>query len=70
MVCVGDTMYLAVQDLAMFSDHVFTTIWFADLRRGGSLAPDGSVHAYGPNASNLSVISQGGVTYLASRSGT
>ncbi|WP_165553202.1 DUF4185 domain-containing protein [Kribbella speibonae] len=159
MVCVGDTMYLAVQDLAldfndvpaatilkstdhgrtwtwnkskpMFAEHVFTTIWFADFGRGGSLAPDGYVYAYGldgnwrdsfddtvadpqsvflarvpkrdvqnrsawkfytgsgwsakiadrkpvlddqrrlyaqtygPNASNLSVISQGGVTYLA-----
>lgn len=75
MVCVGDTMYLAVQDLAldfndvpaatilkstdhgrtwtwdksrpMFSDHVFTTIWFADFGRGGALAPDGYVYAYG-----------------------
>ncbi|MEU4292185.1 hypothetical protein AB0E63_28500 [Kribbella sp. NPDC026596] len=75
MVCVGDTMYLAVQDLAldfndvpaatilkstdhgrtwtwgkrkpMFSDHVFTTIWFADFGRGGALAPDGCVYAYG-----------------------
>ena len=68
MVCVGDTMYLAVQDLAldfndvpaatilkstdhgrtwtwdkskpMFSDHVFTTIWFADFGKGGAAAPD------------------------------
>jgi hypothetical protein len=75
MVCVGDTLYLAVQDLAldfndvpaatilkstdhgrtwtwdrkkpMFSDHVFTTIWFADFGRGGALAPDGYVYAYG-----------------------
>ncbi len=75
MVCVGDTMYLAVQDLAldfndvpaatilkstdhgrtwtwdkrepMFSDHVFTTIWFADFGKGGALAPDGYVYAYG-----------------------
>jgi len=75
MVCVGDTMYLAVQDLAldfndvpaatilkstdhgrtwtwdkskpMFADHVFTTIWFADFGRGGALAPDGYVYAYG-----------------------
>lgn len=74
MVCVGDTMYLAVQDLAldfndvpaatilkstdhgrtwmwdkrkpMFSDHVFTTIWFADFGKGGALAPDGYVYAY------------------------
>ncbi|RZT19884.1 hypothetical protein EV649_3024 [Kribbella sp. VKM Ac-2569] len=75
MVCVGDTMYLAVQDLAldfndvpaatilkstdhgrtwtwdkskpMFSDHVFTTIWFADFGKGGAAAPDGYVYAYG-----------------------
>lgn len=75
MVCVGDTLYLAVQDLAldfndvpaatilkstdhgktwtwdkkkpMFSDHVFTTIWFADFGKGGALAPDGYVYAYG-----------------------
>ena len=75
MVCVGDTMYLAVQDLAldfndvpaatilkstdhgrtwtwdkrkpMFGDHVFTTIWFADHGKGGSAAPDGYVYAYG-----------------------
>ncbi|MFF1821082.1 DUF4185 domain-containing protein [Kribbella sp. NPDC058245] len=75
MVCVGDTLYLAVQDLAldfndvpaatilkstdhgktwtwdqrkpMFADHVFTTIWFADFGRGGALAPDGYVYAYG-----------------------
>jgi hypothetical protein len=72
MVCVGDTLYLAVQDLAldfndvpaativkstdhgrtwtwdqrkpMFADHVFTTIWFADFGKGG---PDGYVYAYG-----------------------
>jgi hypothetical protein len=75
MVCVGDTLYLAVQDLAldfndvpaatilkstdhgrtwtwdkrkpMFADHVFTTIWFADFGKGGALAPDGYVYAYG-----------------------
>lgn len=75
MVCVGDTLYLAVQDLAldfndvpaatilkstdhgrtwtwdkrrpMFSGHVFTTIWFADFGKGGALAPDGYVYAYG-----------------------
>lgn len=75
MVCVGDTMYLAVQDLAldfndvpaatilksvdhgrtwtwdrrkpMFGDHVFTTIWFADFGKGGAAAPDGYVYAYG-----------------------
>ncbi|TCM47963.1 DUF4185 domain-containing protein [Kribbella sp. VKM Ac-2568] len=75
MVCVGDTLYLAVQDLAldfndvpaatiakstdhgrtwtwdkrkpMFSDHVFTTIWFADFGKGGAAAPDGYVYAYG-----------------------
>ncbi|MFD7155931.1 DUF4185 domain-containing protein [Kribbella sp. NPDC059898] len=75
MVCVGDTLYLAVQDLAldfndvpaatilkstdhgrtwtwdksrpMFSNHEFTTIWFADFGRGGALAPDGYVYAYG-----------------------
>ncbi|HEY3559118.1 MAG TPA: DUF4185 domain-containing protein [Kribbella sp.] len=75
MVCVGDTLYLAVQDLAldfndvpaatilkstdhgktwtwdkqkpMFADHVFTTIWFADFGRGGASAPDGYVYAYG-----------------------
>ncbi|MEV8375495.1 DUF4185 domain-containing protein [Kribbella sp. NPDC056861] len=75
LVCVGDTLYLAVQDLAldfndvpaatilkstdhgrtwswdrrkpMFADHVFTTIWFADFGRGGAAAPDGYVYAYG-----------------------
>ena len=75
MVCVGDTLYVAVQDLAldfnevpaatiakstdhgrtwtwdkrkpMFSDHVFTTIWFADFGQGGAAAPDGYVYAYG-----------------------
>jgi hypothetical protein len=75
MVCVGDTMYLAVQDLAldfndvpaatilkstdhgrtwtwdkskpMVADHVFTTIWFADYGKGGAAAPDGYVYAYG-----------------------
>ncbi|MGZ0151610.1 DUF4185 domain-containing protein [Kribbella sp. WER1] len=75
MVCVGDTLYLAVQDLAldfndvpaatilkstdhgrtwtwdkakpMFSNHEFTTIWFADFGRGGASAPDGYVYAYG-----------------------
>ncbi|HEY6738992.1 MAG TPA: DUF4185 domain-containing protein, partial [Actinopolymorphaceae bacterium] len=75
MVCVGSTLYLAVQDLSttfddapvativkstdggmtwqsdgdepMFSDHVFTTIWFADFGRGGEWAPDGYVYAYG-----------------------
>ncbi|WP_432940634.1 DUF4185 domain-containing protein [Kribbella sp. CA-253562] len=75
MVCVGDTMYLAVQDLAldfndvpaatilksvdhgrtwtwdrrkpMFSGHAFTTIWFADFGQGGAAAPDGYVYAYG-----------------------
>ncbi|MGW6200510.1 DUF4185 domain-containing protein [Kribbella sp. NPDC055110] len=75
MVCVGDTLYVAVQDLAldfndvpaatilkstdhgrtwtrdkskpMFADHVFTTIWFADYGKGGAAAPDGYVYAYG-----------------------
>lgn len=75
MVCIGDTLYLAVQDLAldfndvpaatilkstdhgrtwtydkskpMFDNHVFTTIWFADYGRGGAKAPDGYVYAYG-----------------------
>ena len=75
MVCVGDTIYLAVQDLAldfndvpaativkstdhgktwtwdkskpMFDNHVFTTIWFADFGKGGAAAPDGYVYAYG-----------------------
>lgn len=75
MVCDGNTMYLAVQDLAldfndvpaativksvdggktwtwdktkpMFSGHEFTTVWFADFGKGGALAPDGYVYAYG-----------------------
>ncbi|MGH3356337.1 MAG: DUF4185 domain-containing protein [Nocardioidaceae bacterium] len=75
MVCVGDTIYLAVQDLAldfndvpaativkstdggktwtwdrdkpMFTDHVFTTVWFADFGRGSAWAPDRYVYAYG-----------------------
>lgn len=75
MVCDGDTLYLAVQDLAldfndvpaativkstdhgrtwtwdkgkpMFGDHVFTTIWFADFGRGGKGGPDDYVYAYG-----------------------
>ncbi|WP_052592889.1 DUF4185 domain-containing protein [Luteipulveratus mongoliensis] len=75
MVCDGNTIYLAVQDLAldfndvpaasivksvdggrtwtwdrskpMFSDHEFTTVWFADFGRGKAAAPDGYVYAYG-----------------------
>lgn len=75
MVCVGNTLHLAVQDLShtfddapaativtsedggktwnydksepMFSDHVFTTIWFADHGPGGEWAPDNYVYTYG-----------------------
>lgn len=73
LVCDGDTLYLAVQDLAldfndvpaasilkstdhgrtwtwdktkpMFDDHAFTTIWFADFGRGGG--SESYVYAYG-----------------------
>lgn len=75
MVCVGNTIYLAVQDLStefdhapaatvarsddgghswswdteapMFSDHVFTTIFFADYGRGGELNSSNFLYAYG-----------------------
>lgn len=74
IVCVGNRLHLAVQDLAwdfrdapaatvctsedggatwtwdrtgpMFDGHVFTTIWFADLGRGGALASDGDGYVY------------------------
>ena len=75
MVCVGGTIYLAVQDLAldfndvpaatilkstdhgktwtwdkskpMFDNHVFTTIWFADFGKDSAWATDKYVYAYG-----------------------
>jgi hypothetical protein len=75
MGCVGNTLYLAVQDLSsefddapaativkstdggkswdydkakpMFTDHVFTTMWFADFGRGGKWDDSKYVYVYG-----------------------